>query len=181
MTAANFDTWWSFFERSDIDGQPLHRTPGDAGGDTEWGWTFASWQGYVAVHGGSVAAYWTMGKADFYAPTRLAFWNRVQGDQLPNGVDALWCDFQVGSGGATPVLQHVLGVTADGIVGPRTVAAAVKAAAADASGLINRMTAARKQYYSTLPLAGLFLKGWDRRADLSAVLAQSLVAGKPIV
>jgi hypothetical protein len=55
------------------------------------------------------------------------------------------CLFNRGPGGAAWMLQKAAGVAADGIVGPVTLAA-VRAAEADARGLLDRLRAAREAY-----------------------------------
>ena len=50
------------------------------------------------------------------------YWDRVQGDDLPSGVD--WCafDWAVNSGSGRPAkaIQRAVGATADGAIGPQT-------------------------------------------------------------
>lgn len=189
MSATTFPIFVDFIERPDLDGQPLHRTVGDPGGATSYGWTYGSWSAYAKLHGldASFAYFSTMTRADFTGPTRAAFWNTIMGDSLPAGVDLIWADFHFGSGGATRILQGVVGALPDGDFGQRTLAAAVAASVANLAGLLSRMTAARKSYYATLADYAEFGNGWDRRADAclqsalalwtpSAVLAQSAVA-----
>ena len=178
MTISSFPIWFDWMEQN-FEGQPLHVTEHDEGGATAYGWTIGTWQAYARLHGadGSFAHFKTMKKADFLVPTRVQFWNTVQGDRLPSGVDIIWADFAFGSGGATRVLQEVIGTEADGVVGQQTVLKAWSVD--DRAALLDRMTAARKDYYATLSTYSLFGHGWDRRADECRVLAYR-VANLPL-
>ena len=57
---------------------------------------------------------------------RRDFWNRVRGDDLPDGLDMVAFDAAVNSGPSRGAkwLQQGVGVTADGKIGPATIAAA---------------------------------------------------------
>jgi len=149
-------------------------TPGDPGGATNNGWTFATWQSFAAQHGldPSFAKFQKMQKGDLEGPDKQAFWNHVQGDRLPAGVDIIWTDFQFGSYHATAVIQALLGVTADNVVGDQTVAAAL--AFNDKAAFLQQMTDASKAYYKTLVVYPEFGGGWNRRADARLALAQKL-------
>lgn len=165
MTTANFDAWFSFMERPDFDGQGLHVTPGDPGGATNHGWTYRTWRAFAELHGldSSFEHFKNMQRDDFRLPSRLAFWNAVKADQLPAGVDVIWCDFQFGSYHATEILQTVIGVGADNAVGNATINKIWSFN--NKAKLLADMTAARKAYYRTLAEFPLFGNGWNRRAD----------------
>ena len=171
MSANNYNAWFAFCELPQFDGQPLHRTVGDPGGDTSWGWTYTTWQNYCYWHGGdaSLAAFSAMTKDQFKVPSRIQFWNTMSGDSMPSGVDLFWCDFHFGSGGANRVLQGVVGTLVDGLVGTQTVLAAKNAA----PGLIDRMLEARLAYYQTLGFPQ-FINGWANRAIACAKAARLL-------
>lgn len=180
MTAINFDAWFSFMERPDFDGQGLHTTPGDPGGATNHGWTYETWEGFAKLHSldSSYEYFKAMHRDDFKLPSRLAFWNTVKADQLPAGVDIIWCDFQFGSFHATEVLQSVLGVETDNAVGNHTITQAWSYV--DKAKLLDDLTAARKSYYKTLVAFSLFGDGWNRRADECCVLARQMCKLPPI-
>ena len=96
------------------------------------------------------------------------FWDRWKADQIINAPIALMLvDFVWGSGkyGIT-VPQKVLGVTADGIVGPKTLAAINSR---DPKQLFAELKAARKAYYericSSRPTNKKYLKGWLNRLN----------------
>jgi lysozyme family protein len=83
-------------------------------------------------------------------------------DDLPSGVDYIYFDMCVnnGKGAATKLLQRGLGVTADGIWGPKTQAALD---AADARSLISEISDARNSYYHSLKMFWKYGRGWLNR------------------
>ncbi|WP_299949063.1 glycosyl hydrolase 108 family protein [uncultured Ruegeria sp.] len=99
------------------------------------------------------------------------YWDAVQADMLPNGVDYTVADFAVNSGPrrAIQYLQRVVGVTADGHIGPKTIAAVGLMAPKDVIRQVNARRLAFMQRLKTWPTFG---KGWQRRVD--EVLAHSL-------
>lgn len=177
----NFDAWFQFMERPDFEGQGLHITPGDPGGATNHGWTFTTWLGFCNLHHyhpnmRTMEYFGKMSVGQFYAPTRIAFWNGVSADHMPPGADVIWADFKFGSGWATAQLQQMLGVATDNVVGPKTLAALAEAYAANPTACLMHMTDVRKGYYKSLSAYSLFGRGWDRRADECEALAISLLS-----
>lgn len=53
------------------------------------------------------------------------YWSKMKCDELPDGVDylVLDCGINMGNRTAIKILQRAAGVTADGIIGPKTIAA----------------------------------------------------------
>jgi lysozyme family protein len=94
---------------------------------------------------------------------RRFYWDAVRGDELPPGLDLAVFDLAVNSGPSRAVrmLQSVLGIEADGLVGPSTLKAARRANAEDA---IRRLTRARLGFLARLPSWPVFGRGWRRRA-----------------
>lgn len=101
--------------------------------------------------------------AHFY---KLNFWDinkldLIKDQQLANNV----YDFGVNSGvgKAAKTLQKVIGVTQDGIIGPKTIAATN---AGDAKAIYERYNEARKTFYNSLamnPGQHQFLNSWMSR------------------
>jgi peptidoglycan hydrolase-like protein with peptidoglycan-binding domain len=83
-------------------------------------------------------------------------------DQLPPEIQANVADMGVNAGPkrAVKILQKMLGVTADGIIGPETIEAAKKATS-------DKYSDARDKYYESIAKGDKekFLKGWLRRSD----------------
>lgn len=135
--------------------------PRDPGGATNRGithLTLADWRGHPVT------------KADVQALTekeareiyRVRFWNAIQGDRLPAGVDLAVFDFAVnsGPGRAARMLQQQLGVVADGAIGPVTLAAIRKV---NASRLASGLCRARLAWMRGLPTWDAFGEGWTAR------------------
>jgi len=93
---------------------------------------------------------------------RQLYWDPVRGDELPPGLDLATFDLAVnsGPGRAVRMLQGALGVGADGIVGPVTLAAAWDA---DREEAIRRLTRSRLGFLSRLATWPVFGRGWRRR------------------
>jgi lysozyme family protein len=94
------------------------------------------------------------------------YWKPVRADDLPPGIRYATFDAAVNSGPhqATLWLQRALGVTADGVIGPKTLAAAY---AQDMNALRLRILAQRLRFMTNLANWPAFSRGWARRiADL---------------
>jgi len=95
-----------------------------------------------------------------------SYWRPVRADDLPPGVRYIVFDGAVNSGPAQSALwlQRALGVTADGVIGPQTLAAAY---AKDAQQLKTAILAQRLRFMTSLTNWPAFSRGWARRiADL---------------
>lgn len=108
--------------------------------------------------------------------------NAVRFDDLPPGLDYLAFDWAVNSGPAkaAKALQEALGVEADGFIGPKTIAAAKKAVAADPIGIVTRYADMRRTFFEAIikarPSQAVFKKGWFARAAQAKKLALELAA-----
>lgn len=94
---------------------------------------------------------------------RRDYWNRVRGDDMPDGIDLVAFDPAVNSGVSRGAkwLQAALGVTRDGKVGPNTVGKAQTTA--DGVSVIKRACAARMSFLRGLGTWNTFKGGWSRR------------------
>ena len=95
---------------------------------------------------------------------RAFYWDAVKGDLLPSGVDLAMFDFAVNSGPsrAAQHLQRILGVTADGDIGPKALAALDKASPVR---VVEALCESRMRFLRALKTFGTFGKGWTRRVD----------------
>lgn len=156
--------------------------PADKGGPTNMGitWkTFADWQGID--HAGLSPEGREKLVADLKALTRREaaeiyranYWLPMRCGDLPGPVALMLFDFGVNAGGRTAVkaLQRVAGVTDDGSVGPKTLAAV---RAMDPARLLEQMVEARLAYYRGLADFGTFGNGWSARTQQVAALAKAL-------
>ena len=92
------------------------------------------------------------------------YWNQVQGDHLPSGLDLVVFDGAVNSGPAQSAkwLQKALGVKEDGVLGPVTLVALQKA---DIDSLINKVLDQRLAFLMKLSGWPRYGKGWERRVE----------------
>lgn len=137
--------------------------PKDPGGATNMGITLATlsaWEGR-RVSKAEVKALTKAKATDIY---RENYWNKVSGDDLPAGVDYATLDFAIHSGPARAVkmLQKVVGVDQDGVIGAKTLAAVRKMAA---DRIINELCDARLAWLKGLGTFSTFGKGWTSRVS----------------
>ncbi|MDO5621197.1 MAG: glycoside hydrolase family 108 protein [Paracoccus sp. (in: a-proteobacteria)] len=135
--------------------------PKDPGGATNMGITratLAAWRGR-AVSKAEVKALTRAEASQIY---KARYWDVVKGDNLPRGVDLVTFDPAVNSGTARGArwLQQALGVTADGKIGPATLAAANRA---DRVTTIKQACANRMGFLRGLGTWATFGRGWSRR------------------
>ena len=127
--------------------------PADPGGETRWGVSKRSYPDLdiKALTIDEAAAIYVR---DYLAPLRAA--------ELPPSVTFQLLDFAINSGvyRAVVCLQRAVGATEDGHMGPATVAAVARHAAAD---VVMLLLAARLEFMAGLSVWPQFGKGWARR------------------
>ncbi|MBR0568352.1 glycoside hydrolase family 108 protein [Azoarcus sp. L1K30] len=131
--------------------------PRDPGRETMWGVTAA-----VARAFGYSGAMRDLPRDTAKLIYRRQYWDSVRADDLPDTLRFHVFDAAVNSGvkQATLWLQRAAGATADGIIGPRTLAAV---RAADPARLAGVYCGLRLQFMTDLPTWDAFGKGWARR------------------
>jgi hypothetical protein len=96
----------------------------DHGGETNLGVTKAAWAEYMGrpIADGEMKALTPDIVKPFY---KIRYWDKCKCDSLPTGVDYMVFDLAVngGVGRGAKMLQTVVGVNADGAIGPATLAA----------------------------------------------------------
>lgn len=105
------------------------------------------------------------------------YWNRIKGDQLPDGLDLCVFDFGVnaGTGRAAKYLQQMIGTTPDGGIGPMTLKKLDEYIKEE--GLENTILdyqQERQSYYKQLSTFDTFGKGWTRRVDETTDIAMEM-------
>jgi lysozyme family protein len=127
--------------------------PDDPGGETKFGISKRSYPG-EDIAGMTIAR-----AREIY---RRDFWDRCRCDELPDAVRFHVFDAAVNSGvrQAAIWLQRAAGATADGIIGPKTLAAA---RAIDPNKLAARYCGARLRFMTDLRTWPTFGRGWARR------------------
>ena len=148
--------------------------PADPGGMTNLGVTKRVWEEWT----GKPATEQDMRglTVDMVAPLyKKRFWDAVRGDDLPSGVDlcVFDCAVNAGVGRASRFLQQVVGVTADGAIGPRTLAAVT---AMPADEIVEKFCDLREAHYKSLSTFATFGKGWMRRLDSVEAESKTLTA-----
>lgn len=135
--------------------------PDDPGGATNHGITIATlaaWRGQPVTKA-DVRALTTDEARAIY---RANYWNPVRGDDLPHGLDLAMFDWGVnaGPGRAVRGLQRIVGVSADGAMGPMTLGAVRQRHCAT---LINALCDARLAHLRGLDTWPTFGRGWSGR------------------
>jgi lysozyme family protein len=137
--------------------------PRDPGGATNMGITratLADWRGGEVTVDDVRALTETEAREIYLA----LYWNPVRGDDLPHGVDLAVLDFAVHAGvrRAARTLQHVLGVTEDGVIGRETLGAARRA---DRASVIDGLCDLRLRHLRGLAHWTTYARGWTRRVE----------------
>lgn len=152
--------------------------PADPGGATNMGITIATlsaWEG----HRVSPEDVQDLTRATATEIYQAQFWNKIDGDSLPSGLDYAVFDFAVnsGPGRAAKMLQGVLDVPEDGVIGAKTVAAANMRPAGE---IINALCDARATWLKGLSTASTFGKGWLARVERVRSRALALADKSPV-
>ena len=137
--------------------------PQDPGGRTNLGVTQRVWEEWIC-HPATEEDMRALTPGMVEPLYRKRYWDKVRGDDLPAGVDLAVFDYSVnsGPGRAAKTLQEVVGVAADGAIGPKTMAAT---RAMDAVEVINGICNARLEFLRGLPTWPTFGKGWWARVE----------------
>ncbi len=140
--------------------------PKDPGGETNLGVTkrvYEEWGGTKEMKDLTIE--------DVEPIYKKNYWDKIKGDDLPDGLDLCVFDFGVnaGPGRAAKFLQKLLGVTQDGGIGPQTLGALQSAIGEDkvtqTREMIEKYQSMRQEYYEGLSTFNTFGKGWTRRVD----------------
>lgn len=147
--------------------------PLDSGGRTNLGVTQRVWEEFVGhpVTEADMKALTPQKIAPMY---KLKYWNPSYCEVLPKGLDYVVFDFAVnaGTGRSVKTLQQAIGCVADGVIGPKTMAAINNANPKD---LITKFSDARADFYQGIvarkPDQARFIKGWLNRVEDARKLA----------
>lgn len=134
--------------------------PKDPGGATNKGVTQAVYDAYRKMRGRGPMSVKFITEDELRAIYKFQYWDKVQGDFLPIGLDYAVFDFAVNSGvtRASKYLQAVLGVAQDGQIGAKTLAAIQSP-----THVINALCDRRMGFLRNLKTFLTFGKGWTRR------------------
>ena len=158
--------------------------PRDPGGATNMGIThktLARWR--------KVSPWWKLDKSQIKALKReeaaaiygAEYWDTIEGDSLPDGLDYAVFDYAVnsGPGRAAKELQRLVGVPVDGKIGPVTLAAVNER---EAAVLIEKLCTNRLTFLRGLSTFDTFGKGWTSRVNgvLKDALLMSVSPTPPV-
>jgi lysozyme family protein len=137
------------------------RHPRDPGGATNYGITLETLS-RARAYPVSIDDIRRLTKGEAAAIYRRFYWEAIRADELPPGLGLALFDLAVNSGPlrAVMLLQKVLGVEVDGLMGPITLDAARNADPVEA---VRRLTGERLRFLSRLVIWPVFGRGWRRR------------------
>ena len=148
--------------------------PKDPGGETNLGVTkrvYEEWGGTKDMKDLTVE--------DVAPIYKKNYWDRVKGDDLPNGLDLCIFDFAVnaGPGRAAKMIQKMIGVTVDGGIGPNTLRALglYEEEVGGVAEVIVEYQKQRQLYYESLSTFDTFGRGWTRRVDETTITATEMI------
>jgi lysozyme family protein len=138
--------------------------PQDPGGATNLGITKATYERWVK-RTVSVEDIKALTIKDVEPIYRKQYWDRMSCDQLPVGIDLIVFDFGVNAGPSRAVrfLQKIVKAKEDGVLGPRTISAALNIH--NPVVAIMEFKTLRLDYYRRLSTFPVFGKGWSRRTE----------------
>jgi len=137
--------------------------PYDPGGPTKYGITLATARRFWK----SDATAMDVKNMPLHVALRIyvkRYWNAVRGDDLPAGPDFTTGDYAInsGPGRASRVLQAVVGVRRDGVIGKETLAAV---GARDPDQVIDAICDERLAFMKGLRIWHTYGRGWTRRVE----------------
>lgn len=137
--------------------------PKDPGGMTNLGVTKKVWEDWIG-HEVDEKAMRALTPAIVAPMYEMKYWRTSYCEKLPRGLDLLVFSMAVnaGSGRSVKLLQEAIGVVADGVIGPRTMA---RINEANVETLIDKFSEARTAFYNGLKTFPVFGKGWLSRTD----------------
>ena len=147
--------------------------PLDKGGATNKGVTISTWKKYGRdINGDGVIDEEDLKlitDEDAIRIMKLNYWDVVRADDIESqSVANLLVDWVWGSGPgqSVPIVQQMVGATADGIIGPKSIAAIN---AQDPREFFKKLHARRHVYFNRIveshPEQETFINGWRRRLD----------------
>ena len=148
--------------------------PKDPGGMTNLGCTKTVWEEHCG-HDVDEKAMRALTPDDVAPLYKRKYWDKVSGDLLPTGLDYAVFDAAInsGPGRAAKWLQEVLGVKADGSIGPATLRAVE---AYNPQELIAQYNNKRLEFLESLPTFATFGRGWSSRVSLVQSIASQQAA-----
>jgi len=137
--------------------------PKDPGGETNLGVTKRVYEDF-----GGEKEMKDLTKEDVEPIYKKNYWDRVKGDDLPEGLDLMIFDFAVnaGTGRAAKFIQRLVNTTVDGGIGPNTLGKIKEYVVTyGIEETITSYALMRQNYYESLSTFDTFGRGWTRRVS----------------
>ena len=137
--------------------------PKDPGGETNMGVTKRVYEDF-----GGTKDMKELTKEDVEPIYKKNYWDRVKGDDLPEGLDLMIFDFAVnaGTGRAAKFIQKLVNTTVDGGIGPNTLGKIKEYVITyGIEETISSYALMRQNYYESLSTFDTFGRGWTRRVS----------------
>lgn len=149
--------------------------PADPGGATNMGITqatLASWEGHEVT----LEDVEDLSRQTATQIYQAEYWNKIDGNLLPAGLDYAVLDFAVNSGPprAAITLQQIVGANPDGLIGMATIQAVYNQ---NVDYVINTLCDRRLAWLQTLSTFNVFGDGWSNRVERVRTRALALAAG----
>ena len=148
--------------------------PKDPGGETNLGVTKRVYEDF-----GGTKDMKELTKEDVEPIYKKNYWDRVKGDDLPEGLDLCIFDFAVnaGPGRAAKFIQRLVNTTVDGGIGPNTLKCINDHVEQyGVSTTIDQYQSERQNYYESLSTFETFGRGWTRRVNEVTEKAKEWIA-----
>ena len=137
--------------------------PKDPGGETNMGVTKRVYEDF-----GGTKDMKDLTHEDVEPIYKKNYWDRVKGDDLPDGLDLMIFDFAVnaGTGRAAKFIQRLVNTTVDGGIGPNTLGKIKEYVVTyGIEETISSYALMRQNYYESLDTFDTFGRGWTRRVS----------------
>lgn len=147
--------------------------PADPGGATMKGITLATYREYKRNPHITKEQLRNISDAEVSDIYKKGYWDKSRCSAMPAGIGYLVFDASVnmGVGRSSKLLQESVGVTADGVIGPITLAAVN---AANQNELIEEFSRRKEAFYRSLPTFDTFGKGWLNRVANTKAFAEQM-------
>ena len=152
--------------------------PHDPGGATNLGIIQTEYNAYRQAKGATIQSVKYITRVEADEIYTKSYWNKIDGDELPAGIDLVLYDYAVNSGPGRSIkcAQRILKVGVDGVIGPITLAAIQSA---DATVFIKTFDSARQSFLENLSIFEYFGQGWTARVRRCTNEALILIGEAP--